>query len=68
MNADVLKGKWLQLKGKARSQWGKLTDDELEQINGDGEQLVGLLQERYGYAKDRAQREVDTFLDREAHA
>jgi len=68
MNADVLKGKWLQLKGKVRSQWGKLTDDELDQINGDGEQLVGLLQERYGYAKDRAQREVDTFIDREAHA
>jgi uncharacterized protein YjbJ (UPF0337 family) len=68
MNADVLKGKWLQLKGKVRSQWGKLTDDELEQINGNGEQLVGLLQERYGYAKDRAQREVDTFIDRESHA
>jgi len=68
MNADILKGKWLQLKGKVRSQWGKLTDDELDQINGDGEQLVGLLQERYGYAKDRAQREVDTFIDREAHA
>ena len=69
MNADVLKGKWLQLKGKVRSQWGKLTDDELDQINGNSEQLVGLLQERYGYAKDRAQREVDTFLsDQEAHA
>ena len=68
MNADVLKGKWLQLKGKVRSQWGKLTDDELDQINGNSEQLVGLLQERYGYAKDRAQREVDTFLDSQAHA
>jgi uncharacterized protein YjbJ (UPF0337 family) len=68
MNADVLKGKWLQLKGKVRSQWGKLTDDELDQINGDSEQLVGLLQERYGYAKDRAQREVDTFLDSQVHA
>ena len=68
MNADVLKGKWLQLKGKVRSQWGKLTDDELDQINGNSEQLVGLLQERYGYAKDRAQREVDTFLDNQAHA
>jgi uncharacterized protein YjbJ (UPF0337 family) len=68
MNADVLKGKWLQLKGKVRSQWGKLTDDELDQINGNSEQLVGLLQERYGYAKDRAQREVDTFLsNQEAH-
>jgi uncharacterized protein YjbJ (UPF0337 family) len=68
MNADVLKGKWLQLKGKVRSQWGKLTDDELDQINGNSEQLVGLLQERYGYAKDRAQREVDTFLDQQVHA
>lgn len=68
MNADVMKGKWLQLKGKIRSQWGKLTDDELDQINGNSEQLVGLLQERYGYAKDRAQRELDSFLDREAHA
>jgi uncharacterized protein YjbJ (UPF0337 family) len=68
MNADVLKGKWLQLKGKVRSQWGKLTDDELDQINGNSEQLVGLLQERYGYAKDRAQREVDTFLDSQVHA
>lgn len=68
MNADVLKGKWLQLKGKVRSQWGKLTDDELDQINGNSEQLVGLLQERYGYAKDRAEREVNTFMDREAHA
>ena len=68
MNADVLKGKWLQLKGKVRSQWGKLTEDELDQINGNSEQLVGLLQERYGYAKDRAQREVDTFLsNQEAH-
>ena len=68
MNADVLKGKWLQLKGKVRSQWGKLTDDELDQINGNSEQLVGLLQERYGYARDRAEREVDTFLDSQAHA
>ncbi len=68
MNADVMKGKWLQLKGKVRSQWGKLTDDELDQINGNSEQLVGLLQERYGYEKERAQRELASFLDREAHA
>jgi uncharacterized protein YjbJ (UPF0337 family) len=68
MNSDILKGKWLQLKGKVRTQWGKLTDDELDQINGNGEQLVGLLQERYGYARDRAEREVNSFIDREAHA
>jgi uncharacterized protein YjbJ (UPF0337 family) len=65
MNTDVVKGKWLQLKGKARAQWGKLTDDELDQIEGDSEQLVGLVQERYGYARERAQQEVDAFLSRE---
>jgi uncharacterized protein YjbJ (UPF0337 family) len=65
MNADIVKGKWHQLKGKARAQWGKLTDDELERINGDGEQLVGLVQERYGYARDKARQEVDAFFDRE---
>jgi len=65
MNADVLKGKWLQLKGKARSQWGKLTDDELDQVEGNAEKLVGLVQERYGYAKQRAEQEVDSFLARQ---
>ena len=62
MNTDVLKGKWLQLKGEARRQWGKLTDDDLDQIEGNSEKMVGKLQERYGYARDEAQREVDKFL------
>ena len=62
MNADVLKGKWLQLKGEARQQWGKLTDDDLDQIEGNAEKMVGKLQERYGYARDEAQRELDKFL------
>jgi uncharacterized protein YjbJ (UPF0337 family) len=65
MNADVLKGKWLQLKGEARRQWGKLTDDDLDQIEGNSEKMVGKLQERYGYARDEAQREVDAFLRRQ---
>ena len=65
MNADVLKGKWLQLKGEARRQWGKLTDDDLDQIEGNAEKMVGKLQERYGYARDEAQREVDGFLRRQ---
>ena len=65
MNADVLKGKWMQLKGEARRQWGKLTDDDLDQIEGNAEKMVGKLQERYGYARDEAQREVDTFLSRQ---
>jgi uncharacterized protein YjbJ (UPF0337 family) len=62
MNADVLKGKWMQLKGEARRQWGKLTDDDLDQIEGNTEKMVGKLQERYGYARDEAEREVNDFL------
>jgi uncharacterized protein YjbJ (UPF0337 family) len=65
MNAAVLKGKWLQLKGEARRQWAKLTDDDLDQIEGNSEKMVGKLQERYGYARDEAQREVDAFLRRQ---
>jgi uncharacterized protein YjbJ (UPF0337 family) len=64
MNTDVLKGKWLQVKGEIKSQWGKLTDDDLDRIEGDAEKLVGRVQERYGYARDQAQREVDSFLNR----
>jgi uncharacterized protein YjbJ (UPF0337 family) len=61
MNDDVLKGQWTQLKGSIREKWGKLTDDDLDQIQGKSEQLVGRLQERYGYAKDEAQREFDDW-------
>jgi uncharacterized protein YjbJ (UPF0337 family) len=62
MNQDTLKGQWLQLKGKARQQWGKLTDDDMDQIQGQAEQLVGRVQERYGVARDEAQRQVDGWL------
>ncbi len=62
MNADVMKGKWLQVKGRVREQWGKLTDDDVDRISGNVEQLVGTVQERYGYAKERATTEVDAFL------
>jgi uncharacterized protein YjbJ (UPF0337 family) len=62
VNTDVLKGKWQQLKGEARIQWGRLTDDDMDQIQGNAEKLAGKLQERYGYAKEQAQREVDEFL------
>jgi uncharacterized protein YjbJ (UPF0337 family) len=62
MNNDVLQGKWTQLKGEVRRQWGKLTDDDIAQIQGNSEKLVGKLQERYGYAKDQAQREYDAWL------
>jgi uncharacterized protein YjbJ (UPF0337 family) len=63
MNKDVFKGQWTQLKGHVRKQWGKLTDDDLDQIQGDAEILQGKIQERYGRAKDEARREVDRFLD-----
>jgi uncharacterized protein YjbJ (UPF0337 family) len=62
MNADILKGKWLQLKGSVKERWGQLTNDEVDRVSGNAEHLVGLLQERYGYEKERAQREVNDFL------
>lgn len=64
MNSDVFKGKWMQIKGEVKSQWGKLTDDDLDRVEGDTEKLVGKVQERYGYAREDAKREVDAFLDR----
>ena len=62
MNADVLKGQWHQLKGSIKSKWGKLTDDDLDQVSGNAETLIGRIQERYGYARDQAKREVDDFF------
>ena len=63
MNRDVLAGKWKQVKGSVKEQWGKLTDDDLDVAAGPTTRLTGL-QERYGWAKDRAERELDQFLDR----
>ena len=62
MNSDQLEGKWKQLKGSVKQQWGKLTDDDLTLINGRTEELVGKVQERYGIAREDAQRRVDEFL------
>jgi uncharacterized protein YjbJ (UPF0337 family) len=62
MNRDVLEGKWMQVKGKVKQQWGRLTDDELDQINGRYDELAGLIQERYGYSRDEAANELDMFL------
>jgi len=61
MNGDTLKGQWHQLKGEIKNQWGKLTDSDIDQIEGNGEKLVGKLQERYGFAKDRAEEEFRNF-------
>jgi uncharacterized protein YjbJ (UPF0337 family) len=65
MNTDVFKGKWQQLKGEAKVQWGKLTDDDIDQIEGNAQKLVGKVQERYGYARDRAEQEVDQWISRD---
>lgn len=62
MNWDVVKGNWKQLTGKLRAQWGKLTDDDLTTIAGKKDEFLGKLQERYGYKKDQAEKEVDDFL------
>jgi uncharacterized protein YjbJ (UPF0337 family) len=63
MNNDVLEGKWKQLRGKVREEWGELTDDELDQIAGKRDQLIGKVQEKYGYTRDEAERQVENFLD-----
>ena len=63
MNKDILKGQWSQLKGRIRKQWGKLTDDDVDQAQGDAEVLSGKIQERYGRTKDEARKEVERFFD-----
>ena len=61
MNHDMIQGKWQQLKGSLKAQWGKLTDDDLSRANGNHEYLLGKLQERYGWHKDQAERELREF-------
>lgn len=68
MNADILKGKWKQLRGSVKGWWGRLTDDDLEQIDGLKDRLIGRVQERYGYAREEAAREVERRLDDWARA
>jgi uncharacterized protein YjbJ (UPF0337 family) len=62
MNWDQVQGKWKQSKGKFREKWGKLTDDDLEVISGKRDQLVGRIQERYGIARDEAEKQADAFV------
>jgi len=61
MNWDQVEGKWKQYKGQAKEKWGKLTDDDLDVIDGRRQQLVGKLQERYGTAKEVAEKQADEF-------
>jgi uncharacterized protein YjbJ (UPF0337 family) len=64
MDNDRMAGNWHQLKGKVKEQWGKLTDDDLTQLEGNSEKLAGKLQERYGIAKDEAEKRAREFRDR----
>jgi uncharacterized protein YjbJ (UPF0337 family) len=62
MNWDQVEGKWKQYKGQAKEKWGKLTDGDLDVINGRREQLVGRIQERYGIQKEAAEKQADEFM------
>jgi len=64
MNWDRVQGNWKQMKGSVQAEWGKLTDDEIDQAAGDRQMFVGKIQERYGIAKDEAERQVDEFAAR----
>jgi uncharacterized protein YjbJ (UPF0337 family) len=64
MNQDQLEGKWDQLKGNVRENFGELTDDDVEQVKGKRENLVGKLKERYGDTKEQAEKKIDEFLSR----
>ena len=63
MNQDILQGKWKQVRGDIRSRWGKLTNDDLDRINGSVDKLAGILQERYGYSLHEAQRKIADFME-----
>lgn len=62
MNWDQVKGNWKQFQGRAQQTWGKLTDDDLQRIEGEHTELVGKIQERYGIAKEEAERQVDNWM------
>lgn len=62
MNEDTLKGQWKQIKGEVKEQWGKLTDDDLDVIEGRSEQLIGKIQERYGCEREEARRQVNHWM------
>ena len=64
MNKDIIKGNWHEIKGNLKQQWGKLTDDQITKMQGSYEELEGALQKSYGYQKDQAKKEIQTFIDK----
>ena len=63
MSQKIIKGQWKELRGRMKEWWGKLTDDDVSRIDGNQEKLIGALQQRYGYAKDRAMTEIGRRID-----
>ena len=61
-NQDIVQGKWQELKGQVKQQWGKLTDDDMQRLSGKTEELVGVLQRRYGYGKVQAEMEINKWV------
>lgn len=67
MNTDTVQGKWKQVKGSVKQRWGKLTDDDLTTLSGKKDELVGKLQERYGYTREQAVKEADDWATKASH-
>ena len=63
MNKDIIQGNWHEIKGKLKQQWGKLTDDEINQMEGNYDELTGILQKQYGYRKDEVKKEIESFIN-----
>lgn len=61
MNRDTVEGDWKRMKGKMKETWGELTDDDLDRLEGQQDQLAGVLQKRYGWERERAEEEARTF-------
>jgi uncharacterized protein YjbJ (UPF0337 family) len=63
MNQDIFEGKWKEMRGQVKEWWGELTDDDLDRVSGKADQIVGLLQKKYGYTKEHAQEEYNRRLE-----
>ena len=63
MNQGVFEGKWKEMRGQVKEWWGKLTDDDLERVGGKADQLIGILQQKYGYTKEQAEKELNERLE-----
>jgi uncharacterized protein YjbJ (UPF0337 family) len=66
MNEDIIQGKWNQLKGSVQQKWGKLTNDQIDQINGNRAKLLGAIQESYGLARDEVEKQIKAWEDSKA--